>query len=178
MAEKEKEKTAVEKAGEDLFNFAVDLEDIKTFMAHLPEEADIKRSTVEYELQILKIIIVGWSLSYFLEDDPIKEPLQELYWKAIHEFSWSLSETTNLMIGQDVNYFQTVKDRLDMYVAAMDKKPDAREPAVVIGPEFARSCGNSDDVFTVMTGSRMCVSAIGSVREYLETQELNDIKTS
>jgi len=48
------------KAGEDLFNFAIDREDAKMLMAHLPEEADIKRSTVEYELQILKIISIGW----------------------------------------------------------------------------------------------------------------------
>jgi len=173
MAVQEKEKSAIEKAGEDLFNFAVDREDIKAFMALLPEEADVHRPAVEYELQLLKIIIIGWTLSYYLTDNPVKTPLQEFYWQAVQGFSWSLSETTNLMLGQDIDYFQTVKDRLDMYVAAMSKKPDAPEPAVVIGPEFARSCGNSDDIFTVMTGARMCVSAIASVRGYLEANELN-----
>ena len=49
----------IEQAGEDLFNFAIDREDIKRFMEHLAEEADIKRATVEYELQILKMISVG-----------------------------------------------------------------------------------------------------------------------
>jgi len=54
----------------------------------------------------------------------------------------------------------------------MTQKPDAPEPAVVIGPEFARTCGNMDDVFTVMTGSRMFIATIGSVKEYLDTIKL------
>jgi hypothetical protein len=38
------------------------------------------------------------------------------------------------MIDNDIDYFQILKDRLDMYVDAMAKKPDAAEPAAVIGP--------------------------------------------
>jgi len=162
------EKTEIEKAGEDLFNFAVDREDTKTLMAHLSEEADIHRNTVEYELQILKIISVGWSITYYLENSPFKNQITEHYWTAVHEFSKSLSTTTELMIGQNIDYFQVLKDRLDSYVEAMVSKPDAPEPAVVIGPEFARTCGNVDDVYTVMTGSRMFVATIGSVKKYLE----------
>jgi hypothetical protein len=58
-------KTEIEKAGEALFNFAVDREDVKALVANLPEETDIQGVTVEYELQILKIISVGWSISYY-----------------------------------------------------------------------------------------------------------------
>ncbi|MCP4622343.1 MAG: hypothetical protein GY850_02315 [bacterium] len=168
MDKSEKNKSEIEKSGEDLFSFAIDREDIRALMAQLPEEADIKRNTVEYELPILKIISVGWSITYYLENSPQKNQLAELYWKAIHEFSQNLSSTTELMIGENIDYFQILKDRLDMYVEAMVKKPDAPEPAVVIGPEFARTCGNADDVFTVMTGSRMFIATIGSVKEYLE----------
>lgn len=168
----EKEKSGIEKAGEDLFNFAVDREDVKTLMVILPEEADIKHSTVEYELQILKIISVGWSLSYYLESSSQKSQLAELYWKAIQEFSQNISATTGLMIGQDIDYFQILKDRLNMYVDALDKKADAPEPAVVIGPEFARTCGNVDDVYTVITGSRMFIAVIRNVKEYLEAIKL------
>jgi hypothetical protein len=169
MENPEGERTGVEKAGEDLFDFAINHEDIKTLMAHLPEEADIKRGKVEYELQILKIISIGWSISYYLENCAQKNPLLEGYWKAVHEFSQSISTTTGWMIGNNIDYFQILKDRLDMYLAAMTQKDDAPEPAVVIGPEFARTCGNVDDVFTVMTGSRMFIATIGSVKEYLET---------
>lgn len=172
MGNSEEKKSGIDMAGEDLFNFAIDREDVKWLMAHLPEEADIKRGTVEYELQILKIISVGWSISYYLENDSQKNPLLDLYWKAVYEFSRSISSTTGLLIGHDIDYFEILKDRLDMYVDAMTRKPDAPEPAVVIGPEFARTCGNVDDVFTVMAGSRMFVTTISRVKEYLEAIEL------
>jgi hypothetical protein len=172
MEHSEEKKTGVEKAGEDLFNFAINREDVKTLMSRLPEAADIKRGKVEYELQILKIISIGWSISYYLENCAQKNQLLELYWKAVHEFSQSISTTTGMMIGNDIDYFQILKERLDMYLAAMNQKPDAPEPAVVVGPEFARTCGNVDDAFTVMTGSRMFIATIGSVKEYLETINL------
>ena len=43
----------------------------------------------------------------------------------IYEFSQSISATTGLMIGHDIDYFQVLTKRLDTYVAAMAKKPDA-----------------------------------------------------
>ncbi len=172
MENEQKEKSGIEKAGDDLFNFAIARKDVKTLMANLHKEADIKRATVEYELQILKIISVGLGLSYYLESGPQKNKLTEIYWKTIHEFAKGLSQTTGLMIGQDINYFQTLKIRLDTYVAAMGNKPDAPEPSVVIGPEFARACGNIDDVYTVLTGSKMFIATISSVKEYLETIKL------
>ena len=107
----------LEKAGEDLLDFAVDRGDVKWLMDRLPEKADIKRVTVEYELQI-------------------------------------------------------VKERLDMYVTALAKNSGAPEPALVIGPEFARICGNVDDIFTFMTGSKMFISAINKVKAYLEAIKL------
>jgi hypothetical protein len=172
MKDSEDKKTGVEKAKEDLFNFAINREDVKTLMAHLPEAADIRRGKVEYELQILKIISIGWSISYYLENFAQKNQLLELYWKAVHEFTQSISTTTGMMIGNNIDYFQILKERLDMYLAAMTQKPGAPEPAVVIGPEFARTCGNMDDVFTVMTGSKMFIATIASVKEYLETIKL------
>jgi hypothetical protein len=169
MQDSEGKKTGVEKAGEDLFNFAINREDIKTLMSHLPEEADIKRDKVEYELQVLKFISIGWSISYYLENCAGKNQLSEGYWKAVYEFSQDISTTTGWMTGNNIDYFQILKERLDMYVAAMAQKPDAPEPAVVVGPEFAKTCGNKDDVFTVMAGSRMFIATIGSVKQYLET---------
>lgn len=163
----EKEKTEIEKAAEDLFSFAIDRQDTKVLMARLPEETDVKRETIEYELQILKIISVGLGITYYLENQAQKEELGESYWKAVYELSQSVSETTGLLIGQDINYFQTVRERLDMYVDAMNREKGAPEPAVVIGPEFARTCGNVNDVFMVMTGSKMFIMTIGSVKEYL-----------
>jgi len=93
MGNSENKKSKIEITGEDLFNFAIDRQDVKWLMERLPPEADVKRSTVEYELQILKIIGVGWSISYYLTDSPQKIALLELYWNAVNEFSRDLKTT-------------------------------------------------------------------------------------
>lgn len=172
MEHSEEKKSKIEKVRDDLFNFAVDREDIKWLMERFPKEATVKRSTVEYELQILKIISVGWSISYYLESNPHKNPILEMFWMAVYEFSQNLSTTTELMIGQDIDYFQILKERLDMYVNAVSQNPEAPEPSTVIGPEFARTCGNADDIFSFMTGSKMFLSTTGQVKEYLEKIKL------
>jgi hypothetical protein len=169
MENSEEKNSEIEKIRDALFSFAIDREDIKWLMERLPKEANIKRSSVEYELQILKIISVGWSISYYLENNLHKNRLLELFWMAIYEFSQHLSTTTEFMIGQHIDYFQILQERLDMYVDAMARNPEAPEPSTVIGPEFARTCGNADDIFTFMTGSKMFLSTTGQVKEYLET---------
>lgn len=161
-------KSGIEQAAEDLFNFAVDREDVKALLANLHQDADIERNSVEYELQILKIISVGWAIPYYLENRPEKDGIAACYWRAIQEFSRNLSETSGLIVGRPIDYFQILKERLEIYVDALRRKPGAPEPAAVIGPEFALACGNRNDVFTVMTGSRMFIAAIGSVKQYLE----------
>ena len=166
------EKSITEQAGEELFNYAVDREDVKWLMEHLSSEADINRVTVEYELQILKIVSVGWSISYFLENSDQKTPLLELYWRSVQEYAQNLSQTTGLMIGQDLDYFQILKERLDLYVDALARNPEAPEPATVIGPEFASICGNKDDIFTYMTGAKMFLTTLANVRNYLESLEI------
>jgi len=166
------EKSIIEQAGEALFNYAVDREDVKWLMAYLSSEADINRVTVEYELQILKIVSVGWSISYFLENSDQKSPLLELYWRSVQEYAQNLSQTTGLMIGQDLDYFQILKERLDLYVDALARNPEAPEPATVIGPEFASICGNKDDIFTYMTGAKMFLTTLANVRNYLESLEI------
>jgi hypothetical protein len=172
MEKQEKQPSKIEQAAEDLFNYAIDREDAKWLMQNLAEEADIKRTTVEYELPILKIISVGWSLSYYLEANPKKDELSNLYWAAINDFSKDLSTTTEMMTGQKIDYFEILKERLDMYVKALEQHPDAQDPATVIGPVFAVACGNADDLFTFMTGSKMFMSAIGRVKEFLEAIKL------
>lgn len=173
MNDSKEKKTAIEQAGEDLFNFAVEREDVKWLMAQLSAETAVKPATVEYELQILKIISVGWSLSYYLEGTPKRKArLSECFWSAINEFSKGLSETTGLMIGQDIDYFEILKERLEVYVAAMAETPETAEPTVVIGPAFATVCGNKDDIFAAMTGSKMFNTTIQRVRQYLEALKL------
>ena len=172
MGKQEKNPSKIEQAASDLFNYAIDREDVKWLMDRQPEEAEVKRATVEYELPILKIISVGWSLSYYLPDGPEKKELSDLYWTAINDFSKDLSTTTEMMIGQKIDYFETLKERLGIYVKALEQQPEVQDPATIIGPEFARTCGNSDDIFTFMTGSKMFMAVIARVQEYLETIKL------
>jgi len=172
MEKQEKKPSKIEQTAEDLFNYAIDREDVKWLIANLAEQADVKRTTVEYELPILKIISVGWSLSYFLTSGPQKDELSSLYWTAINDFSKDLSSTTEMMTGQKIDYFDILKERLDMYVNALEQHPDVQDPATVIGPEFAGTCGKADDIFTFMIGSKMFMSTVGHVKEYLETIKL------
>jgi len=171
---KEENKSEIEVAGEDLFNFAINRDDIKTLIAHLPAESSCKPEAVEYELQILKIISTGWSISFFLENSPHRDQLAELFWKLTYEFAETLSQTTQLMTGRNIDYFQVLKDRLDRYVQALaDKTAGTTEPAAIIGPEFARACGSIEDIFAVMTGSRMFITTVAGVKDYLKTLHLH-----
>lgn len=172
MAESVDARDVIERAGADLFDYAVDREDVKVLLARLPESAGVAAGKVEYELQILKIVLVGWAISFFLENSEGKEPLMLSYWEAIRGFSEGISSTTGLMIGREIDYFQILKDRLDTYIDALNRHVRAPEPAAVIGPEFAAACGDRDDVFAVMTGSRMCIGTLDSVRRYLEGMPL------
>jgi hypothetical protein len=172
MEEPKKKSSRIKQAAEVLFNYAIDRQDVKRLMENLAAEADIKRTSVEYELPILKIISVGWSLSYYLAGGPQKDELSNLYWTAINELSKDLSTTTEMMTGQKIDYFEILKERLDIYVKALQQHPDVQDPATVIGPVFAGTCGNADDIFTFMTGSKMFMSTIGRVKEYLEEIKL------
>jgi hypothetical protein len=169
MENTSEEKNGIERAAEDLFNFAMDREDVKALVAGLHEDADIKRDSVEYELQILKIISVGWAIPYHLGNNPHKSLIGACYWQAVQAFSQNLSETFGLVVGKQIDYFQILRERLDKYVNALQEKQDVPEPAVVIGPEFADICGNRNDAFTVMTGSRMFIATIGSVKQYFDS---------
>ncbi|OGR00205.1 MAG: hypothetical protein A2511_03170 [Deltaproteobacteria bacterium RIFOXYD12_FULL_50_9] len=164
----------INQAVDDLFNFAFDREDVKWLMANLVTESEAIRAGIEHELQLLKIISVGWSISYCLADSPIKKPLAEHYWRAVYTFSQTLSQTAGLMIGQDIDYFQTVRKRLDMYVMALNEKTTVKEPAMVIGPEFAKMCKKDDEIFIIMAGSKMFVSTIARVKTFLEPLLLNN----
>ncbi len=163
---------SVEDAPNDLFKYAVDREDLKALLDAFPNESPEVRSKVEYELQILKFIGVGWSISYFLQDSPFKDQIAGEYWTAVHGLSQSISSSAGLMVGKEIDYFQELRDRLDLYINALAKRPDAPEPAVVIGPEFAKICGSSDDIHTVMAGSKMFIMLLGAVKDYLDTIDL------
>ncbi|MGB5983771.1 MAG: hypothetical protein WBG37_00585 [Desulfobacterales bacterium] len=172
MEKRETRTAKIEQVGQGLFDFALEREDIKWLLGRFPREPAVKSATLEYELQILKIVTVGWAIAYHLESHPWKMPLQEIYWQAMRDFSQTLSSTTELMIGQDIDYFEVLKGRLDSYVAALEQQPKAPEPVQVIGPAFAAECGATDDLEISMTGSKIFASALGQVKTYLAALDL------
>lgn len=172
MGNKEIE-SLISQACEELFNFSIEREDVKWLMGQYAESSKIKSATLEYELQILKIISVGWSLSYLLEGTPKRKTvLSECFWNSINNFSRDLSYSTGLMIGQDIDYFEMLKTRLNHYIGAVQGNCEASDPAVVIGPEFAKLCGNKDDLFAIMAGSKMFANTFTRVRQYLEALKM------
>ena len=165
--------TVIEQAGEDLFNYAIEREDVKMLMGQLARRAKVKPASLEYELQILKIISVGWSISYHLSGTPRrKAALGDLFWSSINNFSKELSQTTGLMTGADIDYFEILKKRLDQYVQAMEDNLQAPDPATVIGPVFADFCGHGDDIFATMAGTKIFTNTVARVRQYLKAVKL------
>ena len=172
MEQSRESRLDLEQAGEELFNFAVDREDVMWLVAQVPETVQVRRSKVEYELQILKIISVGWGISYYLGVSPHKGALLESYWGAVQELSRSVSATAGQMTGQAIDYFQTVKERLDGYVTALARHCQATEPAAVIGPEFARTCGQANEIHTIASGTRMFLTTLDRVKQYIDARQL------
>ncbi len=54
----------VEETAQNLAAFAVDRTDLKTILHSLPPESGPNRVTLEYELGMLKILTVGWGISF------------------------------------------------------------------------------------------------------------------
>ena len=155
-------------AGEQLFQFAIDRGEMKTILDALPLEVSEKRVALEYEIQILRIISVGWAIAYFLADSGRKTALGQHFWENVRAFSATLSTSASLTVGSRIDYFDILKQRLNHYVGALDAAGKIPEPAMAIGPAFADVCGNKDDAVAMLAGSKMFAHTIDAVRQYLD----------
>ena len=84
MNESPLKKVSVEKASEDLFDFAIDRSDIKLILQNLPGDMEINRVSMEYEIQLLKILAVGWSISLFFGTAGFADKLKSRFLKEVH----------------------------------------------------------------------------------------------
>ena len=155
-------------AGEQLFQFAIDRGDMKAILDTLPLQEPQKRSALEYEIQLLRIISVGWSVAFFLSEDILKGPIGQLFWEHVRTFATTLSSSASLTVGSDIDYFDILKQRLDYYVGTLERAGQTSQPATVIGPAFAKACGDQDDPCAILAGSKMFAHTIHAVREYLQ----------
>lgn len=178
MGQKEKETRTVEKMAKDLATFAIDRTDLKELLAALPENITSNLTAIEYELQILKILSVGWAISFYMPvTDQNKGPLTEMFWEAIRDVSNNISTLTQTTTGQNIDYFEILKKRLNMYLAILQENPDENQsPAHLIGPAFSSACNSENDAVAVLTGTKMFTLTLGAVKEYLNAVKIEDIK--
>lgn len=182
MAQTKKQELHIQKFGENLSTFAVNRDDLKELLHALPTYPEINLTTVEYELQILKIIIVGWSISFYMkESDPNKKHLSKVYWTCIREVSNNISELTGVTTGQQINYFEILNNRLDKYVSVLQKSPNqtlgaSSDTSAIIGATFAEICDLDNNAAIVLVGIKMFTFTLGAIKEYLDAVEIKQNK--
>jgi len=168
----------IEKLAQNLTAFAVDRTDLKALLAAVPEDNNLNLTTIEYELQILKILSVGWAISFYMPaEDKNKEILTQIFWECIREISKNISELTQTTTGQNIDYFEILKNRLNTYLEIMQKNPEeSKNPANIMGPAFASLCKCKDDAMAVLTGTKMFTLTLGAIKEYLDAITIADVK--
>lgn len=174
----EKQILPLNDVAKNLALFAIDRTDLKSLLEAIPESSEVNRTAIEYELQILKIISVGWGISFYMPvSDKNKTPLSEGYWENIREVSEKITTLAQTTSGTDINYFNILKERLNTYVKVMENaSQDIENPASIIGPAFAVVCKSPGDAVAVLTGTKMFTLTLGAVKEYLDVVRIDDVK--
>jgi len=178
MEAQNKETITIEKLAQNLATFAIDRTDLKELLFTLPPENDLNITMVEYELGILKILGVGWGISFFMAaTDKSKGPLTQYFWEMIQEISQNISNLAQTTSNTQVDYFCILKERLGIYVDELQKNPgQATNPTLIVGPVFAGICGSPDNPIAILTGTKMFTLTLGAVKEYINAVHIDDIK--
>lgn len=163
--------TAAE-ASETLLNFSINRNELSEILNGFPENVEVNRVAVEYELQLLKIVFVGWAISYFSHNHPLKQQLTETFWNAAQTFSTRLSSMTSTSTGHELDYFKIITERLDGYLQALAEVPETTPPAAVVGYHFSKFCEHEGEPYTIIAGKKMFNFAVGGVKHYLESVQL------
>ncbi|WP_022669104.1 hypothetical protein [Desulfospira joergensenii] len=174
----ENKKITHQDLAKNLASFAIDRKDLKEILAALPRDHGLNLTAIEYELGILKILSVGWGISFYMAaSDKSKAPVSRSFWEIIREISQNISTLTETTTGKQIDYFAILKERLDTYLEKMQANPNqATDPTAVIGPMFADACGCSGNAIAILTGTKMFTLTLGSVKEYLNAVKVEDIK--
>ncbi len=178
MEEEKNQMLSLEELARNLATFAIDRTDLKQLLAAIPQDTSLNLNTVEYELQILKILSVGWAISFFMPaSDKNKTPLAEGFWENIRDVAEKISTLTLTTAGTQIDYFAIIKERLNTYLKVMDNAPEGlTNPAELMGPAFAVACHSANDAVAVLTGTKMFTLTLGAVKEYLNSVRIDDIK--
>ena len=159
--------TQIDKISDSLIAFAIDRNDLKIIIGQIPNNVETNKVAIEYELQLLKILTVGWSIPFFMGDNPDKQTITEKFWFAIKEFSTNISQVSASAANTEINYFEQIRNRLELYINTLNQNTDIKHLSSVIGPVFADCCGDKNDPFASISGAKMFSLAVNGVREYL-----------
>jgi hypothetical protein len=157
----------IREISEKLSDYAIDRAEMKFLLDCLPPEIKINHTTIEYELQLLRILAVGWSINYYVQDDLLKQSISEYYWNLIQQFSNNISTISSASTNQAINYFQIIKQRLDTYLDEFNNLKQADDPTTVIGPIFAELCGHPENAIVIWLGSKMFQSILSKIKIFL-----------
>lgn len=171
MGSSTKNEVPLAEVGQNLFNYAIERDELKPILQNLPSESKINPVAMEYEIQILKIVSVGWGIAYFAPDEARKEAAAQTYWNIVQQFSGNISSMSSASAGKDIDYFNILKDRLDIYVKALNVYSDVEDPGPVIGHTYAKLCGDEEDMYVMIAGKRVFHLALAGVKGYLESVE-------
>ena len=108
----------------------------------------------------------------FLDESSKKKELSESFWNAVQSFSQNISMLSSSSTGKEIDYFNTLKERLDTYLNALNLIPDNPDPLASIGPKFAETCGSKDNAHIVLSGSKVFNLSVGGVKNYLESVQI------
>lgn len=101
MGQTKIEPLSVEKFGENLAAFAINRDDLKMLLTTVPDSEKSRLTTIEYELQILKILSVGWGIAFYMKEGEKNSQLQQYFGKTFkrsQEISQILQE--HLQVNQ------------------------------------------------------------------------------
>ncbi len=169
----EKQPTTVAEAAEALAGFAMDRGEIKIQLDNIPDEADIDKTLLEYEIQLLRIVFTGWALSFFMPDLPQKNDLAKSFWLIIYQLAQKISELVSSTSGIEVNYFDSIRERTEIYTGAMTSASEGADPAEIIGSAFAGLCDNVESQPIIDSGKWMFGSTLATVKAYLDSIEIH-----
>jgi len=107
-----------------------------------------------------------------LDESSLKKKLSESFWNAMQNFSQSISTLSSSSTGKKIDYFNTLKERLNVYLNALNLITDGPDPLIAIGPAFAKICGDEDNAQIILSGSKVFNFSVGNVKNYLESIQI------
>lgn len=68
-----------------------------------------------------------------------------------------------------IDYFSTLKERVEIYVKALQVYSDVDDPSAVIGPTFAKVCGDEENPLIIASGRSIFSRTLQETRKILKS---------